>query len=420
MEKKVIKMGVFGGARGSHFYRCIEDNGGEIVAVCDFSDEALEKAKSEIGGSVATYRDFDAFIAHEGLEAIMVSNYFHEHATFAIAAMEKGIHVISECTSNGTMAEGVALVRAQEKTGAVYMLAENYPFMLFNQEMKRVYDSGVLGRALYCEGEYNHPVNPADAKGIATLCPSSKHWRFHLPRTYYITHALAPLMYITGRTPVRVSALPVLSHHRDMFDGAGRGVPEKAAIITCLNDDRSVFRVTGCAAFGAHEKSYRICGENGQMENVRNGTDDVLISYNPWQIPDGQQEHNTYTPVLVDEEKEKIERAGHGGGDYFVIREFFNAIREGRQPCFDVYFATTMASVAIMAHRSMLEDGVPYDVPDLRREEDRVKYESDTLSPFYGTDGTAPSLPGTNQPDFWQTPAGMAQYDEMVKRVTAK
>jgi hypothetical protein len=227
-------------------------------------------------------------------------------------------------------------------------------------------------------------------------------------------------MYITGATPVRVTALPVYGPDRDPVNGISRGVPEKAAIITCLNDDRSVFRVTGCTAWGAHEKSYRICAERGQMENLRNLTQDVLLSYNPWDNPNADEPaRRIYTPVLHEneEEMEAIERAGHGGGDYFVIREFLNSIRENRQPCFDVYFATTMASVAILGHRSMLEEGVPYDIPDFRREEDRVKYENDTLSPFYGSDGSAPTIAATAHPDHWQTAEGMAAWDALAEEV---
>ena len=37
-------------------------------------------------------------------------------------------------------------------------------------------------------------------------------------------------------------------------------VGDRAAIITTLNHDDSVFRVAGCAAFGSHGSSYRICG----------------------------------------------------------------------------------------------------------------------------------------------------------------
>ena len=209
--KKTIKVGIFGGYRGETYYKNLMANNAEIVAVCDFNEVYAKMAADELGGDVAIYTRFDDFIKHEGLEAVLLSNYFHEHAPYAIRALEMGIHVLSECTSNGTMAEGVALVRAAEKSKAIYMIAENYPYMLFNQEMRRVYQSGTLGKALFCEGEYNHPMSAStDMEYYISLCPSSKHWRYALPRTYYITHSLAPLMYITGAMPTRVRALPVL------------------------------------------------------------------------------------------------------------------------------------------------------------------------------------------------------------------
>jgi hypothetical protein len=124
-----------------------------------------------------------------------------------------------------------------------------------------------------------------------------------------------------------------------------------------------------------------------------------------------------YDPEWPAEEREAIERAGHGGGDFFVIKEFFNCIREGRQPEFDVYFATTTASVGILGHRSMLENGVPYDIPDFRKEEDRLKYENDTLTPFYGSDGSEPTIRQTNFMDYYMSPERMKEYDEKISKI---
>ena len=194
---KKIKFGIFGLGRGSAFYNSIRVNNGEIVAICDMNEAKLEAAKQAIGEGVTTYTDFDKFLSHEGLEAVFLCNFFHEHAPYAIKALERNIHVLSECTSNGTMAEGVALVRAAEKSKALYMLSENYPFMRFNQEMYRVYREGTLGKALFAEGEYNHPLDIADVEHIKKYRPFPTHWRNYTPRTYYITHSLAPLMYIT-------------------------------------------------------------------------------------------------------------------------------------------------------------------------------------------------------------------------------
>ena len=410
--KRVIKFGIFGLGRGSTFYNAVLVNNGEIVAVCDRDEEKLTSAAEKLGADVALYRDFDSFLQHPGLEAIFLCNNFHQHAEFAIKALKAGIHVLSECTSNATMADGVALVRAAEKSSAVYMLAENYPFMKFNLEMKRIFDGGTLGKLLFAEGEYNHPLGPDNKEYIRSVRPYEKHWRNYLPRSYYITHSLGPLMYITGAIPERICAMPVFSpEHEDMLMGLDVG--DKAAIITCLNNDGSVYRVTGCAAFGAHGSSYRICGDKGQVENLLDGTERVLLRYNEWEVPEGLEKINAYVPDWNDKDSKLITESGHGGSDFFIIRNFFTSIREGTRPFFDVYRATTMASVAILAHRSLLSRGVPYDIPDFHNEADRVRYENDTETPFY-TDDCEPTLPCCSHPDYKPSEESRERYREIL------
>jgi hypothetical protein len=198
-------------------------------------------------------------------------------------------------------------------------------------------------------------------------------------------------MYATGSKPVRVSAFPVQYEWPTDCNRASY-VNEKAAIVTCLNDDRSVFRVTGCSGFGGHENSYRICGDKGQIENIRGSDGKLVVHYNAWEKPEGEPEVKFYYPELHDKDAELIVKQGHGGGDFFVIRKFFDCIRNDIKPEMDVYFATRLASVAILSHRSLLEKGVPYDIPDLSLEKDRKKYESDNLSPFWYSDGRAPTI----------------------------
>jgi len=395
---KKIRIGVFGLGRGSSYFDNITNNNGEIVAVCERDDKKLKEALDYLGDSTTGYKDFDEFIEHE-MDAVFIANCFHEHTPFVLRALEKDLHVLCECTSNTTMGEGVQLVRATKKSKGIYMLAENYPYMLFNQEMKKVYEDGTLGKVLFAEGEYNHPFNFDSQEEHINLRPYSKHWRNYLPRSYYITHSLAPLMNITGAFPKRVTAFPCFSPF-DEYNIIGSSIADRAAIITTLNDDDSVFRVTGCAAFGAHGNSYRICCQNGQIENLRGMGEKIMLRYNSWQIPEGREEINCYDPEWETVDKELAEKAGHGGGDFFVIKEFFDCIRAGRKPVFDEYFATTMASVAILAHRSILEKGMPYDIPDFRNEEDCLKWENDFTSPFFKKDGSEPDIPCCSKTDY--------------------
>lgn len=125
-------------------------------------------------------------------------------------------------------------------------------------------------------------------------------------------------------------------------------------------------------------------------------------------------ETNFYMPEWHGVAADVVNQFGHGGGDYFVMRRFFEAIRTQSQPDFDVYFATTTASVAILSHRSMLAGGEPFDIPDFHKEEDRIKYENDTLTPFFGSDGSEPTMPCCSRPDYRPSEEQLSKYRELV------
>jgi len=413
-----LKIGIFGaGIRGLYVARDFMLLNCDIVAVCDFRKERLDVAKKELGDSVALYSDFDSFIEHH-MDAVVLSNYFNEHAPYAIRCFEKGLHVYSECISNGTMAEGVELIKAFEKSKSIYMLAENYPQMIFNREIKRVCDGGTLGRIIYAEGEYNHPGDPNDIQFKKDYMYYEKHWRNLLPASYYITHSLGPIMWATGATPEKVTSFNTFAPPLGDVPNAKRS-GDAAAIIMTQNDDGSVFKVTGCARFGGHHNAYRVCGTEGQIENLRGMGDQVMLRYNAWSKPENMEEVNLYTPKWNDKDEEIIKRSGHGGGDYLTARNFVECIKAKKQPehPFDIYSAVKMSSVAILAHRSMLEGGKPYDIPDFKKEEDKKRYENDYLSPFYGTDGSEPTLSCCSHTDYKPTEA---QVDNFKKSLGLK
>lgn len=409
---KKIKVGIFGAWRGFHLSNNLMLNNAEVAAVCDLFEDRLKKAGETLHCD-ALFTSFDEFIEHP-MDAVLIANHFHDHAPYAIRALEKGIHVLCECTSNGTMAEGVALVRAAEKSNAIYMLCENYPHMKFNREMKRVADGGTLGKIMFAEGEYNHPGNPWDAGFKNNFVRYPKHWRNTLPASYYITHSLAPIMWATGSIPKTVTAFNItIPEERDV--PVSKLHSDKTAIVMTHNHDSSVFRVTGCASFGGHGNSYRICGTEGTIENLRGMGGKVMLRYNKWSMPEGAEETSCYEPGWNDRDEKLIGEAGHGGGDFLVIREFLDCIREGRQPDFDVYFATTMASVAIQAHRSALNGGMPFEIPDFHTEEARKKYENDYDTPFYYMDGREPNIPCGTDPTYKPTESQYAKYLDMIK-----
>jgi predicted dehydrogenase len=372
-----IRVGVVGVGRGQTFMHQAAPAGMELVAICDTWKAKLKEVGRKY--KIATYTDYDRFLEHD-LDAVVLANYFHQHAPFAIRALAAGKHVMSECAACGTLAEGVALCRAVEKSGKIYMLAENYPYTAFNIELARRYQAGEIGRVLYAEGEYNHPMSFDDHQAIA---PGVKHWRNNLPATYYCTHALAPLMTITDTLPKRVTGfaipLPLDSRRPRLWKQQ-----DAAGLLLATMDNGAVFKLLQYGLPG-HSIFYRLHGENGLMETGRGpgywGPGNIRIVHDEWDLKKGQTPESSYYPQFP-EWARAARKAGHGGGDWFTNHYFAEAIRGGRQPYLNVYRGVAMSVVGILAWKSVLDHGASYEVPDFRKESSRRKWEADTWNPL--------------------------------------
>jgi len=276
----------------------------------------------------------------------------------------------------------VALCRAVEQSKKIYMLAENYPFTAVNMEMRRVYRTGEIGRVTYAEGEYNHP---GDIRFMNSIAPGLHHWRNWIPSTYYCTHALAPLMYITDTLPVSINSLAIAVP--ELTRQLARRT-DPGSVILCRMNNGAVFRIFGLWLPG-HSCWYRMHGVHGAMELTR-GTNQLRIWHDEWNAK-RQPIERTYTPAWP-EHGDLARKAGHGGGDFWTNFYFAEAIRTGRQPYLDVYRGVTMSSVGILAWKSALQDGTPFTMPDFKKESSRRQFENDHWSPWPDGvgDGKAP------------------------------
>ena len=412
---KPIRVGVVGASRGMAHALQAPNVGTQIVAMCSRQETALKHAGETL--QVATYTDYDKFLTHD-MDAVVLANYFNQHAPLAIRALESGKHVMSEITACKTMGEAVALVRAVEKSGKIYMLAENYIYFAYVQEMRRLYKAGEIGEMQFGEGEY---MSPFPAEVWNRLSPGLDHWRNNMPSTHYCTHALGPIMFITDATPVSVNAQSIPNFDSDEEDLHVRR-SDKASVRVCRMDNDSVISLNGHWLRG-QGIWYRVHGTRGLMENLREigRQDRIRVVHEDWDMRGGDVKERTYVPEFP-MLGELAATAGHHGGDLFVNHYFAEAIRENKQPWLDVYKGVTMSMVEIQGWRSCLADGAPFEIPDLHDEAKRNLYEDDNWSSYpedRGPGQPPPSVRGDVEPSAESIAAARKVWEEIGYEVDA-
>ena len=392
-----IKMGILGIHRGLAYGEVYASLTEEIsgLAVCETDPEYLEEAKKVLPDWVEYYTDYEEFL-NSGIEAVVLCNFFHEHAKFAIPALKKGIAVLSETTPAPTLGECVQLCEAVEEGGAKYMLGANVPHKFGPRELERLYKEGTFGEVIYAEGEYFHGVEP----GHGQIVGSSKtkyHWRRWLPVTYYNMHDFGTLMNTTGLMPKKVNAKAIF------FPKFKARYPEyqtgdAMSVILTEMENGAIFRTTSHNALGPEGKWFRLVCENGTIETVRAHEESIKYEYNPWDKPEDRKLVDIYDtrPEGIDWD-ELVKK--HGGADIEIAKAFLQYLRDEIQPFFDVYRSVAMSAVGILAWRSVLADGKEMEVPDFRDPASRAKVADDFLTPIPNMeDGSGITLPCSSKP----------------------
>lgn len=385
-----IKFGIFGARRGANIGYCIKkcSDRAVISAVCDMDSKKFELIKDYCEEDTVFVSSFDELLDC-GCDAIVLSNYFNEHTEYAIRCLERGINVLSETTACATLKECAELTEAVEKSGKIYMLLENYGYMYPVQMLKKIYDEQKLGRAVYCEGEYVHPMSRQEYAGYT---PTPNHWRANMPSCYYLTHSLAPLMRITDSMPLSVNCRSIYSDFVKI-EKEGEPVKDASAVMLVGMSDSSLARITGWVKFGIKGEKYRIACADGEAETVTGDQTKVLVRYNPDFCPDVENKTVVYDSAEYFE-TENSKNSGHNGSDYFAVDEFTDCVINNKQPYFDVYKAVAMSACGILAWRSSLENGKEFKIPDFTDKEARDSVCNDDLSPFPDNNGVA-SMPCT-------------------------
>jgi predicted dehydrogenase len=128
-----------------------------------------------------------------GIDAVFIGTPPQYHAPQAAAALERGIHVLSEVPAAVSVEQSQELVAATRGSDAIYALAENYLYYAPNVVVRELVRSGELGELFY--GETEHLADLASSAYDAEGRPRwTRFWWLGRNGASYPTHSLGPLL----------------------------------------------------------------------------------------------------------------------------------------------------------------------------------------------------------------------------------
>lgn len=392
-----VRLAVVGGHRGGAFDNALQalDERVELTAICDLSEDVLARWRDR-WPAVQTYSSYDRMLERSDCTAVFVATPPALHASMAVQALEAERHVISEVFAAFTLDECWQLVETVEKTGLVYMMAENYCYMRPNMMVLNMVNHGVFGELTYAEGAYIH-----DCRDLMFTDDGDWTWRGRYRVNFsgngYPTHSLGPVAQWLGVNRPGGDRLVTTATWTSQAKAACNYVRERfgsdhpagsddywsmgdaaTTVIQTQKGTLIVLRVDWASARPHNMTHYVLQGTQAAYISARrrHEREDHLIwidAVSPGSSPQGDAaweplwtHSQTYEHPYWREWRAQAERAGHGGGDFFVLKDFLSAIETGSRPAVDVYDAVTWSSIVPLSAQSVAQNGAPVDIPDFR------------------------------------------------------
>ena len=360
----MLKVGIAGGRGLATLMGCKALEGVEVAAMCDLDQGLLDKVSKE-HNIPHTYRIFDDMLESD-IDAVVIATPMQCHVPQALAALEAGKHVLSEVTAGVTMDELWWLKEAVEKSGKTYMYAENYAYMPYCQQIRNMIREGLFGDVYYGECEYLHNITD-----LMTY-PSGKtswrtYWQLGKRGTFYPTHSLGPMMqWMEGEQIASVSCFSA-GHHN------GLRQDDTTVSMVQMKSGKLVKLRVDCTSKRPHNMTgYQIQGTKGCFESARDQSGKNIVWFESMEGAKDDKwtdlaNFTEYLPERYRNASEEQNKAGHGGGDFFLVEDFVKAILNNTKPDIDVYQACEWTAVGLLSELSVMNGGRAIDMPDFRK-----------------------------------------------------
>ncbi|MEQ7128333.1 Gfo/Idh/MocA family oxidoreductase [Actinopolymorpha sp. B11F2] len=349
------------------------------VGIVDQSRERL----TEVGdrhGIAERFTDIADVLADERWDAVHILAPVAFHSSYALAVLGAGKHCACAVPMATDVADLHAIVAAQRESGKNYMMMETAVYGREYLVAEEMYRKGELGGLTFYRGYH-----------IQNLDGYPEYWRGYPPMKY-ITHALAPILALTGSTVADVTAYGSSKLTADRVGSYDNPFPLQVGLFRLVDSDvvadvtMSFFQtarsyVEGFSVYG-DRRSLEWSGAPGEAMRLFE-----LRPAGPAESPKGSRGRHaresvleppdyahrlpeqlarfvrTYTLESHDGGPATTKTAGHGGSHPYLVHEFISSIVETRPPAIDAVTSAAWTAPGIVAHESALRGGERLTVP---------------------------------------------------------
>jgi predicted dehydrogenase len=357
-----VRVAVVGLRFGAAFVPIYQDHPDVTeVAACDQLPDRLS-AVGDKHGVRHRFSSLDELLSADGWDAVHLVTPVHLHVEQAIAALRSGRHVASAVPA-GTSLDGLRrLVAAQRESGKSYMMMETAVYTREFLYVKDLHKRGLIGRIQFLRGAHLQ-----DMEGWPP------YWA-GLPPMHYATHALGPLLHLTGARAVSVTC-----------HGSGHMRPElRAQYGNPYPIETATFRLEGEHAAGiaaevtrslfetavTSRESFDVYGDRATfLWHQVPGDQHAVIAFGepepgaPRRPVAVERPEIPYRPDLLPPSLAPFASGGHGGSHPHLVHEFVRSIVERRSPSVDVTRAANWTAAGLCAHESAMQGGAPVAIP---------------------------------------------------------
>jgi predicted dehydrogenase len=345
------------------------------IGLYDINRELAKKVANNYD-ILKIYGSFEEILNDNSVDAVHLVTPIPLHEQQTIQVLEAGKH----CACTVPMAislDGIKrITEAVRKSGKNYMMMETtlYTYQFFY--IKKMIENGMLGKMQFIRGShYQDMVNWPD------------YW-MGLPPMYYGTHAIGPMVALSGSRIKRVNCFGSGTMEAWLTKKYNNPFPMECALFEFENGlkgeaTRSLFETARVYQEGLFVYGSNACFEWGFADNDapyvtkaipaadgrRGGSSKVekvqMLNFHHY-LPQEIQRFTVggnYDPLNPQDSLMKDAGAGHHGSHPHLVNEFVMSVIENRKPWIDEILGGNINAAGICAHASAMDNGSSIEIP---------------------------------------------------------